>query len=96
MKKGGIGHTCPSINYFALCVHARELAPHGRAKAPPPMWIYPWKENCVVGSTNIQNYSVVRIHRRVADEMKLEGNVAYGHVSTGQEVAGGEGVYDNL
>ena len=36
---------------------------------------------------------VVHAHRKSADEMKLEVNAAYGHVSAGQEVAGGEGVY---
>lgn len=39
---------------------------------------------------------MMRILRKIADEMKLEGNEAYGHVSTLQKVAGGEGVYDSL
>ena len=35
----------------------------------------------------------MHMHRKSADEMKLEVNAAYGHVSAGQEVAGDEGVY---
>ena len=36
-------------------------------------------------------------HRKSAGEIEMEGNLAYGHVSTGQVgESGGEEVYDNL
>ena len=50
------------------------------------------KTRGVFHGSNIES-GVVHAHRKSADEMKLEVNAAYGHVSAGQEVAGGEGVY---
>ena len=41
-------------------------------------------------------HGVLNAHRKATDVMKLEDNVAYGHVSAGQEAARGEGEYDNV